>query len=74
VVVTRLECALTVAAAGAAAALGFRAGWLAAHAEWTRAYDASVATGADAPAVPSPKREETSDFSEWEQAAVPSDS
>jgi hypothetical protein len=72
--VTKRECALTAAAAGVGAALGFRAGWLAAHAEWTRAYDASVAAGADAPGVPPPDRGETSDFSEWERATVPRDS
>ena len=72
---TRRECALTAAAAaGAAAALGFRAGWLAARAEWRRAHDGSLAAGTDAPGVALPDRGETSDFSEWEQATAPRDS
>lgn len=75
VVVSRRECAvIAAAAAGAAAALGFRAGWLAAMAEWRHASDAAVSAAPDAPAVPPPDRNEASDFSEWEQAAVPRDS
>jgi hypothetical protein len=75
VVVSRRECALIAAAvAGAAAALGFRAGWLAAMAEWRQANDAAVSAARDAPTVPPPDRSEASDFSEWEQGAVPRDS
>ena len=65
---------IATAASAAAAVLGFRAGWLAAHAEWERAYDAAVSAAPEAPAVPPPPRSEASDFSEWEQAALPRDS
>jgi hypothetical protein len=62
------ECALiATAAAGAAAVLGFRAGRLAAKAEWR--------IGASPPtAPPHAGGEGASDFSEWEQAVLPRDS
>jgi len=74
------ECALiATAVAGAAAALAFRAGQLAAKAELRQAHETSRSPGAAAAPPPGPTpsashEEEASDFSEWEQATLPRDS
>jgi hypothetical protein len=73
------ECALiATAAAGAAAALAFRAGQLAAKAELPHVHEPSRSAGASAPppgpTPPASHEDEASDFSEWEQAALTRDS
>ena len=74
------ECALiATAAAGTAAALAFQAGRLAARAELRHAHETSRSAGAapappPGPAPPAPREGGASDFSEWEQAALPRDS